>query len=295
MSNLISFIVPVYNVENYLEECILSILNQTHQNIELLLINDGSKDRSGQICDVYAAKDSRVKVIHQENAGAAAARNTGLDACLGDYLAFIDSDDYIHDGFAADLLAILLETGSDIAVSNYYCYVQERHSYRFHHETHPDSVEVLTPQECMDYQCDVKDYVGAAMVIACAKLYKRELFTHIRFPVGYMVEDEMVTHKLFLKAKQVAFVNRTYYAYRINSTSVTQNLATLEKRVEDGILAFSIKLADLVIAGLDTGLVEQRFYYHLRRYKRELEEAGREKSRAYQGTVDYLARFHQHP
>lgn len=101
----------------------------------------------------------------------------------------------------------------------------------------------------------------------------------------------MVTHKLFLKAKQVAFVNRTYYAYRINDSSVTQNLATLEKRVIDGILAFSIKLADLVIAGLDTSLVQQRFYYHLMRYKRELEEAGKWESPAYQTTLDYLSRF----
>ena len=119
-SPLISVVVPIYNVEHYLERCLDSIISQTYTNLEIILVDDGSTDRSGAIADAYAAKDSRVKVIHQKNGGLSIARNTGIEACRGEYLLFIDSDDYIAPNMCECLLSHLTEADADIAIGGFY-------------------------------------------------------------------------------------------------------------------------------------------------------------------------------
>ena len=176
---LISVIVPVYNVESYIAECIESIQNQTYMNLEIILVNDGSTDASGDICDQYAAYDERIKVIHQENGGLSAARNTGIEAANGDYISFVDSDDYIRLTLFEDMLQLLKEYDLDII---------EFTAFR---DKSGDIIE-----GCNDGHLEIyskEDALRLAMhdcfVAAWSKLYKRSAIGDVRFPVGRKFED----------------------------------------------------------------------------------------------------------
>lgn len=270
MSELISVIVPLYNVENYLHECLGSILSQTYQNLEIILINDGSTDGSGRICDDYATKDSRIKVFHQENAGVSAARNLALTKAKGTYVTIVDADDGIHDTFIQDLYDHLQVHQADIAVSNYYKYSEFDGLFYFHNLDKDDLVEVLSPQGCLNYQCDVQDYIGMAFIPVWGKLYRRDLFEGIDFPVGSIIDDEIVTHKLFLKASKIVLVNKNNYLYRVRPGSAMTNGSHYRRRVQDSLRAFEIKLTDMALAGLDTSLMARRFAYLLYDFQQNL-------------------------
>ena len=189
---LISVIVPVYRVEEYLERCVKSILSQTYKNLEVILVDDGSPDQCPAICDACAEKDARVKVIHQENKGLSGARNAGINAASGEYLAFVDSDDYVSPHFIEELYQLLQDTGCAIG--------QCRFSY-------------------------VKgDGLVEEGVVAWNKLYRAELFkeTGIRYPEGRIHEDEATTYRLFHEAKKLAFLDRVLYGYYTeNGGSIT--------------------------------------------------------------------------
>lgn len=291
MSELISVIVPVYNVENYLHECLGSILSQTYQNLDIILVNDGSTDRSGQICDDYAAKDSRIRVIHQENGGLSKARNVGIAAARGAYLTLVDSDDGIHEPFIETLYDQLIAHQADMAISNYYKYDERDGKFYFHNLNQDDLVEVLTPQECLDYQCHVKPYPGFAMVTAWGKLYKKSLFDYISFPVGKLMEDEMTTHKLYLASRRIVFVNQNHYLYRVRSGSITTDPTLFLKRTRHIIQAYEMKLTDLIIAQKKLELMINKFFQKLLSLKRELEEHRLEDSPEYQVVCQRLIFF----
>lgn len=268
--DLISVIVPVYNVENYLHECLGSILRQTYQNLDIILVNDGSTDRSGQICDDYAAKDSRIRVIHQENGGLSKARNVGIAAARGAYLTLVDSDDGIHEPFIETLYDQLIAHQADMAISNYYKYDERDGKFYFHNLNQDDLVELLSPQECIDYQCGIKDYVGVSTITAWGKLFKKSLFDGVRFPVGRLMEDEMTIHKLYLKSDKIVFINKNYYLYRIRETSITQNPELLRRRARDTISAYEIKLTDLILSGFNYDKIIGKFQTMLWIVKGEL-------------------------
>lgn len=203
---LISVIVPVYNVESYVAECIESIQNQTYMNLEIILVDDGSKDMSGDICDQYAAYDERIKVIHQENGGLSAARNTGIEAANGDYISFVDSDDYIGLTLFEDMLQLLKEYDLDII---------EFTAFR---DKSGDIIE-----GCNDGQLEIyskEDALRLAMhdcfVAAWSKLYKRSAIGDVRFPVGRKFEDTATSYLYVANANRVGHINRCYYYYRLN-------------------------------------------------------------------------------
>lgn len=275
--DLISVIVPVYNVENYLHECLGSILSQTYQNLEIILINDGSTDRSGQICDDYAQKDHRIRVFHQENAGVSAARNLALTKAKGTYVTIVDADDGIHDEFIQSLYDQLVAHGADIAVGNYYKYSEFDGLFYFHNLDKDDLIEVLTPQQCLDYQCGTEHYIGMAFIPVWGKLYRRDLFEGIDFPVGSIIDDEIVTHKLFLKASKIVLVNKNNYLYRVRPGSAMTNGSHYRRRIQDSLRAFEIKLTDMALAGLDTTLMAHRFAYLLYDFKQGLLSQGADK------------------
>ncbi len=206
---LISVIVPVYNVEAYLEECLASIEQQTYPHLQIIVIDDGSSDGSAALCDSHAAHDERVEVVHQANAGLSAARNAGLDRAQGDHLAFIDSDDVVSPAFIECLLAQKADIAqcsfcteqSQLVLSANACGTFERMSgYEASERLQEDSVGTYT--------------------VAWNKLYKRELFDGVRFPEGRQHEDEFVTYRLLWNADTVAVCELPLYFYRQRAESI---------------------------------------------------------------------------
>ena len=215
----ISIIVPVYNVELYLHRCIDSILAQTFTDFELILVDDGSPDNCGKICDEYAEKDSCIHVIHKENGGLSDARNAGIDWAFAnsdsEWIAFIDSDDWIHPKYLEALYNAVKETGCEISICGY-------------EETTGDSPKVddinlqAVTVSTEDFFCEHN--VNA--VVAWGKLYKKGLFQEIRYPVGKLHEDEFTTYKLLFQYENCAFVNQPMYFYYKNTDSITKSVWT---------------------------------------------------------------------
>lgn len=211
---MISVIVPVYNVEPYLRECIESILGQTYRDFELILVDDGSPDNCGAICDEYAARDPRIRVIHQENGGLSAARNAGLDVAKGEYVAFVDSDDLLHPEYLNYLMRGIAESQADISLVGFLKFSKER----------PFPMQIPYAVK------SVKDGLGACRMlytdeaviytIACGKIYRAALFADIRYPVGRIHEDEATTYKLLYEANKVVEIDARLYGYRMNPNSI---------------------------------------------------------------------------
>lgn len=203
--NLISIIVPVHNMEGYLGKCLDSLVGQSHRHLEILLIDDGSTDESGAICDRYAAGDGRIKVVHRENGGLSAARNTGLDLATGDYIGFVDSDDWLEHDMYEFLLRDLLDVGADIAVCGFY------RTYDHGEEPNDPSgtYRVLSKEDALELL--LQD--GILQNFYWCKLYKREVLEGIRMPEGKVFEDAFTQHLVFEKAKTVVLHNIPKYHY----------------------------------------------------------------------------------
>ena len=215
---LISVIVPVYRVEEYLERCVKSILSQTYENLEVILVDDGSPDQCPAICDACAEKDARVKVIHQENKGLSGARNAGIDAASGEYLAFVDSDDYVSPHFIEELYQLLQDTGCAIGQCRF-SYVKGDGLVE-----ESDSAFCIYRGESLMEQLYGPEEKATCFVVAWNKLYRAELFkeTGIRYPEGRIHEDEATTYRLFHEAKKLAFLDRALYGYYTeNGGSIT--------------------------------------------------------------------------
>lgn len=227
----ISVIVPVYKVEKYIHRCVDSILGQTYEDFELILVDDGSPDNCGPICDEYAAKDSRIVVIHQENGGLSAARNAGLDWIFAhsdsQWLTFIDSDDWVHQSFLSVLMDGVMRFNVNVSI----CGVQRVASMATSEiewkDTHCSDTEVLYSQ-------------NEFSMIACAKLYNRKAFEEIRFPVGKLHEDIYTTYKLLFLYPTVAVSDCPLYYYWQNPDSITHK--RWSKKRLDEILAIEEQL-----------------------------------------------------
>lgn len=213
---LISIIVPVYKVEQYLRKCIESILNQTYTNFELILVDDGSPDDSGKICDEYEKIDSRIKVIHKKNGGLSSARNAGIDIARGEYLGFVDSDDFIESYMYEKLLQAIIRDGCTLAVCNT--------NYVFE--------DGMVLQKCRNASDTILDFKQAITEMntyrlfdmgAWSKLYHRSLFEHIRFPEEKLSEDFYIMYQIFDKAQKVTYVGMPCYNYLQRRNSISRN------------------------------------------------------------------------
>ena len=209
---LISVIVPVYNVEAYVAKCIESIQNQSYQHLEIILVDDGSTDDSGDICDQYAAYDDRIKVIHQENGGISAARNTGIEAANGDYIAFVDSDDYIAPNMYEDMLHILKDNDLDILE----CTAFRDKGGTIIEGCNDGSLEIFNRHEAL------KMAMHDCFIAVWSQMYKRSAIGDVRFPVGRKFEDTAVSYLFIANTNRVGHINRCYYYYRLNPNSITQ-------------------------------------------------------------------------
>lgn len=225
MEPLISVIVPVYKVEQYLKRCVDSILAQTYQNTEIILVDDGSPDRCPALCDQYAEQYAKVRVIHQQNKGLSGARNTGIDAAKGEYLAFADSDDVLSPHFLESLYRAIREANAEISQ----CRWEYMHGDSLKEEYRPDAArDVLSGREMLS-----RLYIqtGAYYVVAWNKLYRRELFETIRYPEGRIHEDEATTYLLFDVCKRAVVVDNALYGYFVGGggTSITRNGFSMKK------------------------------------------------------------------
>lgn len=211
---MISIIIPVYNVEAYLSKCIDSIINQTYKDLEIILVDDESPDNCPQICDQYAALDSRIKVIHKANGGLSCARNSGLEAATGEYIGFVDSDDYIHPTMYELLLKALEEQDADISICDFY-WVYDNSDHYSTNGFMDEEIRVNSNIEALQHLLGPKGFVTS---ITWNKIYKRELFGDLRFPAGKIHEDEYTTYKLLYKASKVVYINAAlYYYYQRNN------------------------------------------------------------------------------
>lgn len=225
---LISVIVPIYNVERYLEKCIKSILNQTYQNLEVILVDDGSPDNCGEICDRYSDKDPRIKVIHKQNGGLSDARNKGIDAAEGEYLAFVDSDDTIMPEMIGKLYQRIVTDQSDMAFCGYIQVDQKGNILS----------EVFLPDNLLSGFDTLKESYeknGVLYTIACNKLIKRQLFQNIRFPIGKYNEDEFTLYRVIDQCKLISILRDPLYIYVRRDNSITQESYSAKRL--DGIEA----------------------------------------------------------
>lgn len=221
--NLISVIVPVYNVEQYLARCVDSILSQTYENLEIILVDDGAKDRSGRICDEYAARDSRVCVIHKENGGLSSARNAGIEAATGEYLAFVDSDDWLELDAYAHMLSLMKQYDAKLVCAGRYDVNGKTGERRV--GLCPKKEECI-PAEEMVGRIFLWDNCDSS---ACDKLYHHSLLDSFRYPEGRVCEDVPVTYRIVLQAERVVMCDKPIYNYYHRPESITTTKAITEK------------------------------------------------------------------
>lgn len=220
--SLISIIVPVYNVEKYLDCCIKSLISQTYSNLEIILVDDGSKDLSGAICDRWAEKDERIKVIHKENGGLSSARNCGIENASGEYYAFLDSDDFVNEKFIEILYDLCQKWDCKLALCDYLEVA----------ETENDVPELENGTSYCISREDMYNNLftnqNVKTVIACNKLYGKDIFNGLRYPVGRINEDEAIIHKVIEKVNKVAVSNLPLYYYRQTTNSISRGKYNLK-------------------------------------------------------------------
>ncbi|MGJ7437947.1 glycosyltransferase [Streptococcus equinus] len=213
---LISVIVPVYKVEGYLEKCIESIISQTYSNLEIILVDDGSPDDCGKICNDYALKDKRIKVIHKTNGGLSSARNAGIDVATGEYLGFVDSDDTIEPFMYEKMMTAIKRDKTELAV----CSV----NYVFENgkKIAKSNLGVDTIFDFYDAMIEMNSHRIFDMG-AWSKLYHKKLFFNLRFPVGKLSEDYYIMYKIFDRAQKVSYISTPCYNYLQRQNSITRN------------------------------------------------------------------------
>lgn len=221
LKDLVSIIVPIYNVEKFLPRCIESICNQTYENIEILLINDGSTDESEQICVDFMARDPRIRYFLKENGGLSDARNYGIERACGKYLAFIDSDDFVESDFILRLYDALVQQNASVAIAGF-SKVDENGTILKKEQLENEEL-VLTGREVCKKLHSEK---GQVFVVAWNKLYKKELFTNLKYAKGKLHEDEYLAYQLFYEIEPIAIVEECLYYYVERRESITRTQMT---------------------------------------------------------------------
>ncbi|RST72559.1 glycosyltransferase [Siminovitchia acidinfaciens] len=240
MNPIISIIVPIYNVEQYLNKCIDSILAQTFTKFELILVNDGSPDNCGEICDQYKLKDNRVKVIHKKNGGVADARNAGIDVAKGNYIGFVDSDDWIEPNMYEILYDLIVEHKTGISA----CSIQSPTNDK---KVNSDEINILDSGTAINLIYEGKPPGFGP----CNKLYLKNLFQEIRFPINRDYDDAAIMYQLFDKAEKIVMVDFPLYNYTYRDSSITKS-------------PFSENRFDLVVNYYETYSFMEKYYPDMR-------------------------------
>lgn len=232
-SDLITVVVPIYKVEKFLQRCVNSIINQTYKNIEIILVDDGSPDKCGIMCDEYARIDPRIKVIHKENGGLSDARNVGTNLAIGKYITYIDSDDWISEDYLEVLFNIIQKTEADISIFPLH-YVYEKDGENIVKDLKSDYIENV---KIFDNKKAIENMLYQK-IFDCStpgKLYKTSLMKMFKFPKGKLYEDLSTTYKVFYNASKVAFLYSEKYFYWQNYESIMYQ--KFNKRTFDAVFA----------------------------------------------------------
>ena len=247
MTEKITVIVPVYNVEHYLDKCLDSVIKQTYKNLEIIVVNDGSTDNSGTICQEYAQKDDRIVYIEKENGGLSDARNAGLDRMTGSYVSFVDSDDWIELDYVETLYKKIIEYQADIAVGNYYSFNESKGVFYFHVLGDSYYEKVYDNVSIFENLYESQEMKGFALISAWGKLYKAGLFEQLRFDIGKLGEDGYLNQKIYLLSEKVIYVNRGIYSYRVRKNSLSKHWT--EKWMQALVYAMSERITLLASLG----------------------------------------------
>lgn len=227
VKELISIIIPIYNVKDCLKVCLDSVIHQTYANLEIILIDDGSTDGSGKIADEYAARDVRISVVHQKNQGLSASRNKGIRKAKGDYLSFIDADDFVSERFIEELYYLIKKYDAQISACSY---VHGKNCKLTTYTKNKKEI-CLTADECLaQWHSKLKNME----TVVWNKLYHKEIFLDdaIRFPVGKIHEDIEITHLLVEKSSKIVFSTEVLYAYQIRKNSLVNSKVSLKKMID---------------------------------------------------------------
>lgn len=225
-------LVPVYNAEKYLQKCLDSILEQTYKNLEIIIINDGSTDNSGQICQEYEKQDDRIIYIEKENSGVSDTRNAGMNRMTGPYVTFVDSDDWLEPNYVKFLYEKLIEHQADIVVGNYTSFNESNSVFYFH--TSADYYEkVYDNKSVIPCLYDAKELLKSALIVPWGKIYKKEIIANFRFPIDRIGEDALFNLKALLDSKKVVYVNKSAYIYRVREGSLSNTWS--DKWIRDAI------------------------------------------------------------
>ena len=219
-NEMISVIIPVYNVEKYLDKCIRSVVKQTYKNLEIILVDDGSPDQCGALCDKWAEKDERIRVIHKANGGLSDARNAGLDVASGVYIGFVDSDDYIHPEMYQRLYEKIKKYNGDMAVCGFY-WVDEQ-SDTVNRTAKITAEGIVEKKDAIKNICFMNTFI-----VVWNKLYKKELFFNLRFQYGKFAEDLFIMPNLYNKCKRIISVFGYYYYYVETRNSICRREKTI--------------------------------------------------------------------
>ena len=256
---LISVIIPVYNVEKYIKECLDSVIAQTYPKLEIIVVDDGSQDGSGKILDEYAVRDSRIKVIHRENSGPSAARNTGIRAAAGEYLCFVDSDDYISCDYVEKLYEPIRGKKEVFSFCNY------TSSEGLGSGEGQNASVTQNEFKRMLYDTKAKECVMA--VVVWNKLYSRDIWEKVSYPEGKLHEDEAITYDILMNSKEIVYVPKTLYYYRRREDSIMGKenkygegyldvLPAYEGRVKKAIERGDVSFAEICVRNTLYKLIE---------------------------------------
>lgn len=260
MEELVSVIVPVYKVEKYLDKCISSIVNQTYKNLEIILVDDGSPDNCPQICDEWVKKDTRIKVIHKPNGGLSSARNTGLDICKGEYICFVDSDDWIEPNYVHELYTTLHQNNADMSI----CGISNINEQG-------KEIRHITPIAKSYYSNDEKFNLIAEksimVVIAWNKMYKKKIWKNLRYPLNKINEDEFVLFDLINNTENgISVTFQNLYNYLNRSNSITHN--SNSNGIFDALTAFKERYSKVSSSYLKDVVGLQILSYYIALYRR---------------------------
>lgn len=225
---LISVIIPVYNGANYIETCFQSIIAQTYQNLEIIIINDGSHDNSKDVCDHYALQDRRIKVFHQKNRGLSAVRNRGIREASGDFIGFVDSDDYIHPDMYKILMNNLLKSDAVVAMCNFKKVFDRNIGNDENEESvmNKQRVTLISKLEAFEH---LFDEMNVSFVVPWNKLYKKEIFEEVQYPEGKVHDDEFTVHHIVQATNKIVFTDAVLYYYYHNPDSFMNETYNLKR------------------------------------------------------------------
>ena len=267
MQPLISIIIPVYKIEKFIDKCIKSIISQTYRNLEIILVDDGSPDKCPSICDKYAKIDNRIKVIHKPNGGLSDARNAGIDICKGDYIGFVDGDDYISENMYEHLLDHCIKCNADMSICGIYA-IDEDYSNLSIYNPMIYKETILSNIQALNHLFLTFD---VNFEVAWNKLYKRNLFfnkDNIRYPYGKLHEDTYTTYKLLYYANNIAVFNEPLYYYVQRSGSIMKRIPSVSQIMDRAV---SANETISFIKNNNIPLIQEVTAYAARRYSSSLD------------------------